>query len=384
MDVETRKIWLESTISDELKNQKIPEGHEMPTITIKVRGSPQNIFHFYTASLKEWEAVLIRTNVQIPNHFAKLLAESIVDRLNSKDDHFEAVDGFINYFPKEPISKKRRRPVVDPVDTFRVSSIGRIRSVFRSKFACPRQGIVKNSRAVLTLAGSIMSEVTKGLEEYTHVTLIWMFDQHKVESKGTHTFVSPPRLNGKRVGWMSTRTPHRVNNIGLSVVKLDSVNGRDLHLSGVDLVDGTAIIDVKPYIPLIDAFPNASTPMWVKNPHTRLKVNWRSKASDSAKILVENESLDLYGKDEASDVLEAIEEVVSLDPRSQHSKKKHRIGGIHGFLFDNLEVVFTMRGNDLASIVLVETHDKARGLAVNTAEWLDVMKSKIGEWSVGV
>merc|ERR1711920_347436 len=99
---------------------------------------------------------------------------------------------------------------------------------------------------------------------------------------------------------------------------------------------------------------------------------------------VENGSLDLYGKDEGHDVLEAIEEVVSLDPRSQHSKKKHRIGGIHGFLFDNLEVVFTIIENDLANIVSVEIYDKARGLAVNTADWLDVMKSKIGKWSVSV
>ncbi len=78
--------------------------------------------------------------------------------------------------------------------------------------------------------------------------------------------VRPPRLGGKTVGLFSTRTPHRPNPIGLSLVKLDRVAGDTLHLSSVDLVHGTPVLDIKPYLPYADSIAGATVPQWVVEP----------------------------------------------------------------------------------------------------------------------
>ncbi|MDD3367975.1 MAG: tRNA (N6-threonylcarbamoyladenosine(37)-N6)-methyltransferase TrmO [Lachnospiraceae bacterium] len=145
-----------------------------------------------------------------------------------------------------------------------MKTIAHIETDFKTKFGIPRQaGLVK------TLTGKIIleetyrnSEVFRGLEGFSHIWLLWQFS----ESKRDHwaATVKPPRLGGKiRMGVFATRSPFRPNPIGLSCVRLDRVeldpkDGPVLYVSGVDLLNGTPIYDIKPYIPLTDCHPEAT------------------------------------------------------------------------------------------------------------------------------
>ncbi|XP_066535434.1 tRNA (adenine(37)-N6)-methyltransferase [Hoplias malabaricus] len=133
--------------------------------------------------------------------------------------------------------------------------IGFISSCFSRKNGTPRQpGLCMLSRATLQIQTSVFNNpdhALDGLQLYSHVWLIFLF--HKNGHMSYKAKVKPPRLNGRKVGVYSTRSPHRPNAIGLSLAKLDSVSGDTLHLSGVDLITGTPVLDIKPYIPDYDS-----------------------------------------------------------------------------------------------------------------------------------
>ena len=137
--------------------------------------------------------------------------------------------------------------------------IGYIDSPFPCKFATPRQGsLVPDSRAVLQLCRGLGREMDAraaldGLGEYSHVWLLWA--AHLNGHDATSAKVRAPKLRGRKTGVFATRAPYRPNPIGLSLVRLDSVDEDllALELSGVDLVSGTPILDIKPYFPSYDA-----------------------------------------------------------------------------------------------------------------------------------
>lgn len=139
--------------------------------------------------------------------------------------------------------------------------IGRIRTEFPEKFGIPRQsGLVEELRAVVEFEREFRApEAFRGLEGFSHLWLLWHFTQ----SQGWSPTVRPPRLGGnQRVGVFATRSPFRPNPIGLSCVKLEKVDytapgGPVLLVRGADLLDGTPIFDVKPYVPLADCRPQA-------------------------------------------------------------------------------------------------------------------------------
>ena len=142
--------------------------------------------------------------------------------------------------------------------------IGHIRTDFPSKFGIPRQsGLIDSLKGKIILEPEYRNpQVYKGIEEFSHIWLLWEFSEAKKEHWSAT--VKPPRLGGKkRMGVFATRAPFRPNNIGLSGVKLDRVeqdekDGPVLWVAGVDLLDGTPIYDIKPYIPLTDCHPEAS------------------------------------------------------------------------------------------------------------------------------
>ncbi|XP_062617079.1 tRNA (adenine(37)-N6)-methyltransferase-like isoform X2 [Saccostrea cucullata] len=127
-------------------------------------------------------------------------------------------------------------------------------SLFCHKRGTPRQPtICHHARGVLTLDHHEVNNpqyMLEGLDKFSHVWLIFIF--HKNEKEFVRSKVSPPRLHGRKVGLFSTRSPHRPNPIGLSLAKLDCVQDRTLYLNGVDLLDGTPILDIKPFIPEYD------------------------------------------------------------------------------------------------------------------------------------
>lgn len=146
--------------------------------------------------------------------------------------------------------------------TLTLQPIGRLHSPYREKFAVPRQpGLVSHAHARLELLPPFNDPQTlRGIEQYSHLWLIFQF--HHCAEQGWHPTVRPPRLGGnERMGVFATRSPFRPNGLGLSVVRLEGWQQQGavvwLDLSGVDLVDGTPILDIKPYVPFADSLPTA-------------------------------------------------------------------------------------------------------------------------------
>ena len=142
--------------------------------------------------------------------------------------------------------------------------IARIQNDFSTKFGVPRQsGLVKDLRAEIVFEPEYrVAEAVRGLDGYSHIWLIWHFSQ--AIRAGWSPTVRPPRLGGnRRTGVFATRSPFRPNSIGLSCVRLEGVEltggrGPVLHVSGADLVSGTPIFDIKPYLPYADCIPDAT------------------------------------------------------------------------------------------------------------------------------
>ena len=185
--------------------------------------------------------------------------------------------------------------------------IGFIESCFKDKFGTPRQpGLVKNAWARLKIRAELQpEEALQGLEGFSHVWLIWVFHQNKVSRY--HAKVHPPRMGGKSIGLFATRTPHRPNPIGLSLVELIKVEKDGIIVSGADLVDGTPILDIKPYLPEVESIPNAKT-------------GWTSEVSKN-EIQVEftESALTLLAqwqqRNPDKPLREVIEQTLKLDPR---------------------------------------------------------------------
>ncbi|XP_071483148.1 tRNA (adenine(37)-N6)-methyltransferase-like [Diadema antillarum] len=136
------------------------------------------------------------------------------------------------------------------------SPIGHIKSCFKSKNGTPRQPTVCSySRAKLRILKSVFpcpDHSLDGLAEFSHVWILFVFHENSKDSS-SKAKVKPPRLNGRKVGVFASRSPHRPNPIGLTLARLDKVEGDTLHLSGTDMIDGTPVLDVKPYVPEYDS-----------------------------------------------------------------------------------------------------------------------------------
>ena len=144
-----------------------------------------------------------------------------------------------------------------------IRTIARMRSDFPTKFGIPRQsGLVEELESTIVFEPEFrIPDALRGIEGYSHLWIIWQFSQ-AVRQEWSPT-VRPPRLGGNtRMGVFATRSPFRPNNLGLSCVKLLGIehtqtDGVVLHVAGADLMDGTPIFDIKPYVPYSDSFPDA-------------------------------------------------------------------------------------------------------------------------------
>ncbi len=137
-------------------------------------------------------------------------------------------------------------------DSYTLNPMAWLRADFKQKFGTPRQGsLAKNSRAHVELAPEWRGRgILSGLEGFSHVWIVSYL--HLSVSKRKRGKVHPPRLNGAKIGVMGSRSPHRPNNIGLTLARIVSCEGDELHLAEVDLVDGTPILDLKPYLATAD------------------------------------------------------------------------------------------------------------------------------------
>lgn len=210
--------------------------------------------------------------------------------------------------------------------------IGHIRTQFPQKFGIPRQsGLVEELQARVVFEEEYrIREAFRGLEDFSHLWLVWQF----TESKGWSPTVRPPRLGGnRRMGVFATRSPFRPNPIGLSCVTLEGVeydapDGPALLVGGADLLDGTPILDVKPYVPLADCRPEAVGSFSDQHREDRLLV-------DMPPELLEKVPPPLHG---------ALLGVLSQDPRPSYQKDPERV---YGMAFAGLEIKFTVEGETL-------------------------------------
>jgi tRNA (adenine37-N6)-methyltransferase len=217
---------------------------------------------------------------------------------------------------------------------FEIDTLGVIHSPYKEKFAIPRQpGLVKSARARLELLPPYdQPDVLRGIEQFSHLWLSFVF--HQTMAQGWHPTVRPPRLGGnERVGVFATRSTFRPNPLGLSVVELLGV-GRArgklwLELGAVDLLDGTPIVDIKPYIPYADSLPDARGGFAPDAPQGLLSVHFTEQARAALSAL-----------QQVHPELETlIAEVLAQDPRPTYKRGKadEKLYGVR--LFD-LEVRF--------------------------------------------
>lgn len=215
-------------------------------------------------------------------------------------------------------------------DGIYLQPIARIRSDFSSKFGIPRQsGLVESLTAqILFEPGFRFPEAVRGLEEFSHLWLIWRFTQ--AVDKGWSPTVRPPRLGGnRRVGVFASRSPFRPNHLGLSCVRLERVElgggqGPVLHVAGADLMDGTPILDIKPYVPYADSRPEARGGFAPSAPAAALAVE----------IPPEWERL------VPEDRRPALRGILGQDPRPPYQHDPQRT---YGLAFAGLEIRFQVR-----------------------------------------
>ncbi len=160
-----------------------------------------------------------------------------------------------------------------------IRAIGTLESCFKEKFGTPRQPrLVPSATARLKIKKEFIPEQSlKGLSEFSHVWLLSWF--HLNTNKAFKSTVHPPRLQGGTVGVFASRSPHRPSPVGLSLARLERVEGDTLYLSQIDLVDGTPILDVKPYIPSYDCVPEARAGWTAAAPEPAFAVEFTATAA---------------------------------------------------------------------------------------------------------
>ena len=215
-----------------------------------------------------------------------------------------------------------------------VKAIARIQSDFTTKFGIPRQsGLVEALRAAVVFEPEYRNpDSLRGLDGFSHIWLIWQFSQSI--RTGWSPTVRPPRLGGnERVGVFASRSPFRPNALGLSAVRLLGIERRTdigpvLVVAGADLMDGTPIFDVKPYLPYTDCLPQATGGFA------------SSGGGDCLRVEFPQQWLDLVPPDKR----EALTGVLARDPRPPYQDDPNRV---YGMAFAGMDIRFTVRAHIL-------------------------------------
>ena len=219
------------------------------------------------------------------------------------------------------------------MNTYEIKQIAHVESDFNTKFGVPRQaGLVEELEAEVVFEPEFRNpDALRGIEEFSHIWLIWQFSEN-LRDDWSPT-VRPPRLGGNtRLGVFATRSPFRPNAIGLSCVKLagirhDEKKGDVLVVQGADLVSGTPVFDIKPYIPYADCRPDASEG-FAPLPEERLNVLFESGTEEKIP----------EGK------ITALKKILASDPRPRYQNDETRI---YGMDFAGMNIKFTVSGDVL-------------------------------------
>ena len=210
-----------------------------------------------------------------------------------------------------------------------IEPIAFVRNDFKEKFGIPRQaGLADKVESRVEFAGKYRNpDAIRGVEGFSRLWLIWGFSEAKI-AEWSPT-VRPPRLGGnERVGVFATRSPYRPNSLALSSVKLLRVEGGDLIVAGADVLDGTPVYDIKPYLPYADAFPDE-------------RAGWTEGARElSLSVELPDELMERI----APGKREALLSVLRNDPRPTYQRDSERV---YGLRFGDYNVKFTVSGDTL-------------------------------------
>lgn len=216
-----------------------------------------------------------------------------------------------------------------------ITPVAKIKNGYNEKFGIPRQsGLAPEIKSEIIFEKGYRDEnLTRDIEQYSHLWLIWGFTENNGEWSPT---VRPPKLGGnKRVGVFATRSPYRPNSLGLSVVKLEEIknskDGRILVVSGADLLNGTPIFDIKPYLPYVDAIPEAKGGFSEEFKNDILKVNIPETIKNKLNIEDINE----------------ITSILELNPKPQYQSDEERI---YGLSYKNFEIKFRCNEKEITVI----------------------------------
>ena len=226
----------------------------------------------------------------------------------------------------------------------KIDTIAKIHTDFPEKFGIPRQpGVVAELKGRIVFEPEYRNpDMIRGLEEFSHIWLIWKFSKNLDEqgnARWTPT-VRPPRLGGNtRIGVFATRSPFRPNPLGLSVVAIDRIEtdtpeGPVIFVKGADMVDGTPIYDIKPYVAYADSIPDAKGGFTDSTEYKTLNVVWKTE-----------NCADIHAETRIS-----LEKILSNDPRPHYQNDPDRI---YGMSFAGYEVKFKVNG-DLLTVLRID------------------------------
>lgn len=206
-----------------------------------------------------------------------------------------------------------------PDEGYSLTPVATIRSCYTERFGVPRQpGLVKSATATIVFPNSEYNKLSvRGLEGFSHLWVIFIF--HGQRYRNPKPLVNPPRLGGKTsMGVYATRSPNRPNPVGISAVEIGSIEKNAdeilIHIKSGDFLDGTPVIDLKPYVPFVDAIP-AATSDWAGEAEPTLPVQWQHDAAAIRDELIATDS-------ELAELTTVIEETLAQDPRPAYERKK--------------------------------------------------------------
>lgn len=243
--------------------------------------------------------------------------------------------------------------------------IGTVRSPFHEKFDAPRQPVVSKGveGRVELFTGFDFEHALEDLEGWDRIWVIFVFDRNKT----WRPKVLPPRSEERR-GVFSTRSPHRPNPIGLSVVQLVKVEGLTIHIRDVDMLDGSPVLDVKPYVPYADAFPDAKAG-WLDgpiDPAPAYEVRWSERALEQAKWLAER----------GVEIVAPANAVLTLGPQPNAYRRIRK--GAHGGLqlaIKEWRVRFEMSGDRSIDVLSIHSGYRPRDIFVGEDPSLEIHRA---------
>jgi len=230
--------------------------------------------------------------------------------------------------------------------------VGFVESAFRDRRGVPRQGCLSKVQSRIKFEPATQPGLSlRCLKEFSHLWIIFVFHKNTNRMKQMpRGLVRPPRLNGKKVGSFSCRTPHRHNPIGLSLTRLVDVDLSSgvIVVEGLDCVNGTPVIDIKPYVHGYDSQENSLIPIWVSDDNNVLEFQEVQVSSDEvrekAKIIFEEFSTSYF--DTFADLWDAVLGILKTDIRSYYQRQKLDGNAIYEVNFDFLKVKYKVNAKE--------------------------------------